>query len=99
MLVLYWRARGPEDLEPMDNESPVLTVLIPLPLTYNPDRKGNRRRIEESKFQDTMTEIANQLGGGILWRFENDAPSGNWWNEGHVSQDILAMLEVDVPNT
>ena len=71
----------------------VVTVLIPLPLTYNPDAAGRRRPIEETKFSETMGEIAKRFGGGVLWRFRNDPPDGFWWNKGYLYKDILAVIE------
>ena len=77
----------------------MITVLIPLPLTYNPDAKRRRRRIEKQKFVQTMEEVARRFGGGILWRFPKNAPQGYWWDRGYISKDVLAVLEVDVPDT
>ena len=77
----------------------VITVLVPLPLTYNPDARGRRRRIEEPKFQETMEEVSTRFGGGILWQFKNDPPNGYWWSRGYLSKDVLAVLEVDIPDT
>src|SRR5437867_10204600 len=76
-----------------------VTVLIPLPLTYNPDARGRRRPIETRKFDQTMRQIAEHFGGGVLWRFPNDPPNGFWWNKGHLSRDILAAIEVDIADT
>jgi hypothetical protein len=83
----------------MAGSSRVVTVLIPLPLTYNPDAKGRRRRIEERKFTQTMQEIAKRFGGGVLWRFPNDPPDGFWWHKGHLYKDVLAAIEIDIPDT
>jgi hypothetical protein len=75
----------------------IVTVLIPLPHTYNPDVKGRRRPIAASKYEETMTEIAESFGGGMLWKFPpGSRPRGYWWNEGHLSRDILVVLEVDI---
>jgi len=83
----------------MGGSSRLVTVLIQLPLTYDPDATGARRPIEASKFDQTMEEIAQRFGGGVLWRFRNDPPNGYWWNKGHFSKDVLAAIEVDVPDT
>lgn len=83
----------------MGDSSNVVTVLVPLPLSYNPDARGRRRGIEERKFQQTMEEIAKRFGGGILWRFKNDPPNGYWWSRGYLSLDVLVVVEVDIPNT
>lgn len=78
----------------------VVTVLVPLPMYYNPDETGHRRSIEDEKFALTAEEVARRFGGGTLWKFpEGVAPRGYWWNRGILSTDVLAMLEVDVPDT
>jgi len=76
-----------------------VTVLLRLPLFYNPDDAGHRALIEDEKFRDTADEIARQFGGGTLFIFRHDAPRGFWWDQGIVDRDVLALLEVDVPNT
>jgi hypothetical protein len=83
----------------MAHSSEVITVLVPLPLTYNPDARGRRCRIGEEKFQHTMTDIAKRFGGGVLWRFKNDPPNGYWWSRGYLSKDVLGLVEVDIPDT
>lgn len=83
----------------MSSSTTVVTVLIPLPLTYNPDSKGQRHEIEEQKFIQTMEDISAQFGGGVLHRFQNDPPEGFWYNRGDLYRDVLAFLEVDVPDT
>jgi hypothetical protein len=76
-----------------------VTVLLRLPLFYNPDHAGHRAPVEDEKFRDTADEIARQFGGGTLFIFRHDAPRGFWWDQGIVQQDVLALLEVDVPDT
>lgn len=76
-----------------------VTVLLRLPLFYNPDASGHREPVEEGKFLDTADEIARQFGGGTLFVFRHDPPRGFWWDEGFVDRDVLALIEVDVPDT
>ncbi len=76
-----------------------VTVLLRLPLFYNPDAAGNRVPVEDKKFLDTADEIARRFGGGTLFVFRHDAPRGFWWDQGIVNKDVLALIEVDVPNT
>ncbi len=78
----------------------LVTVLVPLPVFYNPDATGNRRPIEEEKLTATAEEVAREFGGAVLWRFsEGSGPRGYWWNREILDIDVLAMLEVDVPDT
>jgi len=84
----------------MSGRSEVVTVLIHLPVFYNPDRRGRRRRIEGEKFCLTAEEIVEQFhGGGTLHVFASGEARGFWWNKGIVDRDVLALLEVDVPDT
>lgn len=76
-----------------------LTVLVRLPLSYNPDASGHREPVEDEKFLDTAEEIARQFGGGTLFVFRHDPPRGFWWDEGFVDRDVLALIEVDVPDS
>ncbi len=34
-----------------------------------------------------------------MFVFRNEAPRGFWWDRGLVDRDVLALLEVDVPDT
>jgi hypothetical protein len=76
-----------------------VTVLLRLPLFYNPDASGHREPVEEGKFLDTADEVAREYGGGTLFVFRHDPPRGFWWDEGFVGRDVLALMEVDVPDT
>jgi hypothetical protein len=76
-----------------------ITVLIRLPLFYNPDASGHRQPVEDRKFLDTADELARRFGGGTLFVFRRDAPRGFWWDQRIVDQDVLALIEVDVPDT
>jgi hypothetical protein len=42
----------------------VVTVLVPLPMFYNPDETGHRRPIEDEKFTLTAEEVARRFGEG-----------------------------------
>lgn len=76
-----------------------VTVLLRLPLSYNPDASGHREPVEDEKFLDTADEVARQFGGGMLFVFRHDSPRGFWWNEDFVDRDVLALIEVDVPDS
>src|SRR2546428_6229209 len=67
-----------------------VTVLLRLPLFYNPDASGHREPVEDAKFLVTAEEIARRFGGGTLFVFRQDAPRGFWWAEGIVDQDVLS---------
>ena len=43
---------------------PVITVLIPLPVEYNPDKYGRRKPVEDAKFERTANEVATHFQGG-----------------------------------
>lgn len=84
----------------MSGRSAVVTALIYLPVFYNPDRQGRRRPIEDAKFCLTADDVARQFqGGGTLHVFRSGEARGFWWNKGIVDRDVLALLEVDVPDT
>jgi hypothetical protein len=76
-----------------------VTLLLRLPLFYNPDTTGARAPVEEAKFFETADELAGRFGGGTLFIFRHEAPWGFWWDQGLVDRDVLALLEVDVPDT
>ena len=82
-----------------DTPSGWVTVLLRLPLFYNPDPAGARAPIEEEKFLETAGELAQQFGGGTLFVFRHEAPRGFWWDREIVDRDVLALIEVDVPDT
>jgi len=44
-----------------------VTVLMRLPVFYNPDAQGYRAPIEDDKFIETADEIARRFGGGTLF--------------------------------
>jgi len=66
---------------------------------YNADAAGHRAAIEDGKFVETAAELADRFGGGTLFVFRPDPPRGFWWNEGIIDRDVLALIEVDVPDT
>jgi hypothetical protein len=82
-----------------DGRSGWITVLLRLPVFYNPDAAGRRAPVEDDKFLDTADELTRRFGGGTLFVFRHDAPRGFWWDEGIIDRDVLASVEVDVPDT
>ncbi len=82
-----------------ERASRLITVLMRLPLFYNPDARGERKPVEDEKFVQTAEEIAQKFGGGTLFVFGKDEPRGFWWDQGIVDRDTLGLLEVDVPDT
>ena len=76
-----------------------ITVLLRFPVFYNPDAAGYRASVEDDKFLDTADELARRFGGGTLFIFRHDPPRGFWWDQGVVDRDVLALIEVDVPDT
>jgi len=76
-----------------------ITVLLRLPVFYNPDATGHRASVEDDKFLDTADELARRFGGGTLFIFRHDPPRGFWWDQSVVDRDVLALIEVDVPDT
>ena len=76
-----------------------VTVLMRLPVFYNPNAQGYRAPIEDDKFIETADEIARRFGGGTLFVFRQDPPRGFRWDQCIVDRDVLALIEVDVPDT
>jgi hypothetical protein len=75
----------------------VVSVLIPLPVFYNPDAQGVRRAVDDEKFMTTADEIAKEWeAGGTIRVFRDGNPRGFWWDKGIVDRDVLALLEVDL---
>ena len=78
----------------------LVTVLIPLPVFYNPDQEGKREPIEDEHFVRTAEEISEMFRrGGSLSVFRDGQVRGFWWDRGAVDKDVLALLEVDVEDT
>ena len=76
-----------------------ITVLLRLPVFYNPGAAGQRAPVEDEKFLDTAEELVRRFGGGTLFVFRHDPPRGFWWDQGVVDRDVLALIEVDAPDT
>ena len=76
-----------------------ITVLLRLPVFYNPDAAGHRVAVEDGKFLDTAEELARRFGGGTLFVFRHDPQRGFWWDQGVIDRDVLALIEVDVPDS
>jgi hypothetical protein len=76
-----------------------ITVLLRLPVFYNADAAGYRAPVEDENFLDTADELARRFGGGTLFIFRHDPPRGFWWDQGVLDRDVLALIEVDVPDT
>lgn len=79
----------------------VITVLIPLPLEYNPDKFGRRKPVEDAKFERTANEVEKHFqAGGAIWKSRRgETMTGFWWNKGVVDVDTNALLELDMPDT
>ena len=75
-----------------------ITVLLRLPVFYNPDAAGYRASVEDDKFLETADELARRFGGGSLFVFRHDPPRGFWWDHGVVDGDVLALIQLDVPD-
>lgn len=75
-----------------------ITLLMPLPKYYNPDKKGERQPIEDEKFDLTAREVTEHFqGGAVVHPFYGEA-IGFWWNRGFVGNDVLLILEADIPD-
>jgi len=83
----------------MSTAARLVTVLLRLPLFYNPDAGGQREPVENESFLRTAEEIAQRFGGGTLFFFRHEEPRGFWWDQGLVDRDTLALLELDAPDT
>jgi hypothetical protein len=92
-------AAGASAREAMNGPTGWITVLLRLPVFYNPDADGYRAPIEDERFLNTADELARRFGGGTLFVFRHDAPQGFWWDQGVVDRDVLALIEVDVLDT
>ena len=76
-----------------------ITVLIPLPLFFNPDAQGVREPVNDAELIAVAIEITQKFGGGILHRFKDESPRGFWWSKGVLSQDEMCAFEVDILDT
>lgn len=77
----------------------MMTVLMPLPLFYNPDKRGRRKPVEDEKLVRTAEEITKMLGGATLHCHRRGRPRGFWWDRGFVDFDVHALVEIDAPAT
>lgn len=77
----------------------MVTALIPLPLFYNPDKRGTCKPVEEGKFVRTGEEIAAKFGGCCFHDRRHGEAIGFWWDKGIVYKDVHMLVEVDIPNT
>ncbi len=76
------------------------SLLMPLPLHYNPDKHGKRAPVEHEKFEQTAREITEHFrSGGALHLREEGKVKGFWWDQGIVHDDVLALLEIDLEDT
>ncbi len=87
----------------MANETKQIMVIIPLPLRYNPDENGKSYPIEKEKFDESLLDIANQLGGGKLYspKDREDLPGylGMWVDAGVSYRDPFAIIETIVEDS
>lgn len=70
-----------------------VTVLILLPLQYNPDKKGKRRQIPAKHFSDTAVEISKLFGLGCT--VDAYPKYGIWVKLGIVYKDVNVIIEID----
>ncbi len=77
------------------------TALITLPEYYNPDKRGRRKRVEESKFRRTAEELSLHFdaGGSILRPPKSGVSRGFWWDKGVLYEDDNVVLEIDIDDT
>jgi hypothetical protein len=54
-----------------------LKVEVLLPLKYNPDEKGKRKKIEGKKYRETFAEVAEKFPD---YTVDNSPLLGNWIN-------------------
>jgi len=74
------------------------TALILLPIEYNPDRRGRRRRIPIKDFQRTAVEISKIFDLGCT--LDLYPKHGIWVKLGTVHKDVNVILEIDnLPKT
>lgn len=76
-----------------------VSVLLRLPVCTTRTPRVVARPSKDDRFLETADELAQQFGGGTLFLFRHDPPQGFWWDEGIVDRDVLALIEVDVPDT
>ena len=73
-------------------DSPHLTLVILIPVYYNPDGDGIKRKVEIAKVKRTESEIRDQFSG-----YSRSSIDG-WWRDestGEEFQDHLIRFEID----
>lgn len=81
---------------PSARQHGMMTVLMPLPLFYNPDKHGRRKPVEDAKLVRTAEEVTKMLGGATLHCHRDRRPRGFWWDRGFVDFDVHALVEPSV---
>ena len=81
-------------------DPPKITALMCLPVFYNPDEHGHRKPVEDRQFNVTAEELTKEFGGCVVHNYREQplAPRGFWWNSGVIYEDVLALIEVDIPD-
>lgn len=69
---------------------PQLKVEILLPLYYNPDKNGVRRKIDGNEFSETYKDLVNQFGGCTI----NPAPQSGGWINPDTGKEIKDELTI-----
>jgi len=80
-----------------------ITAIVFLPKYYNPDERGQRKKVEKNKFKVTCKEITEMMiqryseGGCTL---DPEPKKGFWGRSGVIYEDDVMALEIDnFPNT
>ena len=80
-----------------------ITAIILLPKYYNPDERGQCKKVEGNKFKLTCKEITEMMiqrwgeGGCIL---DPEPKKGFWGRLGVIYEDNMMALEIDnIPDT
>jgi len=80
-----------------------ITAIVLLPKYYNPDERGQRKKVEGNKFKVTGEEITQMMmqrygEGGCM--FDLEPKKGFWGRSGVIYEDDVMTLEIDnFPNT
>jgi len=80
-----------------------VTIIILLPIYYNPDERGERKKVKENKFRITCQEITKIMvqrygeGGCTL---DPEPKKGIWGRTRVIFEDDMVAIEIDnIPNT
>jgi len=80
----------------------MVTAIILLPIYYNPDEHGERKKVEENKFEITcreITEIMVQRYGEGGCTLDLEPKKGFWGRVGVIYEDDMLAIEIDnIPN-